>query len=158
MTPVSHDEVFMQAAIEEAELAANQGEVPVGAVVVHHGQIIARAHNAVEQLKLGSAHAEMLAIKMASEILDAWRLDNCTLYVTKEPCPMCAGALVACRVPRLVFGCGDPRTGAAGGFLNVTSIPGALHTVEVFPGVMEEQCRKIIQDFFRERRSGLRNK
>jgi len=146
------DEHYMAYALEEACLASSEGEVPVGAVVVFNGEIIARAHNMVEALKQGSAHAELLAINAASRALDAWRLDGCTLYVTKEPCPMCAGAMVCCRVPRLVFGSPDSRTGAAGGAFSITAMPNALHTVDVTSGILQEQCLAVIQDFFRRRR------
>ncbi len=142
----------MRIALEEAAVAASEGEVPVGAVIVRGGEVVAREHNRVEATKLGSAHAELLCIEAASRRLGYWRLDDCTLYVTKEPCPMCAGAMVNCRVGRLVFGCGDPRMGAAGGCIRITSLPGALHTVDVTSGVLEEECLELIRGFFRRRR------
>ena len=152
MMSIEEDEKFMRIALEEAAVAAAEGEVPIGAVMVREGVVVAREHNRVEAAKLGSAHAELLCIEAASRSLGYWRLDDCTLYVTKEPCPMCAGAMVNCRLGRLVFGCGDPRTGAAGGSINITALPGSLHTVEVASGVLEDECRELIQEFFRRRR------
>lgn len=147
-----HHEQFMREAIREALLAAEAGEVPVGAVVVAEGVIVARAHNAVESQRMGTAHAELLAIQEASRRLGMWRLDGCTLYVTKEPCAMCAGAMVNCRVPELVFGCADAKTGAAGGALSVTAMPEGFHTVHTIGGVLQQECLEILQQFFRKRR------
>ena len=152
MMSIEEDEMFMRMALEEAALAASEGEVPVGAVMVREGVLVAKEHNRVEAEKVGSAHAELLCIEAASRSLGYWRLDDCTLYVTKEPCPMCAGAMVNCRVGRLVFGCGDSRTGAAGGCINITSLPGALHMVDVTSGVLEDECLEMIREFFRRRR------
>jgi len=152
MMSIEEDEKFMRVALAEAAVAASEGEVPIGAVMVRDGVIVAREHNRVETAKLGSAHAELLCIEAASRSLGYWRLDDCTLYVTKEPCPMCAGAMVNCRVARLVFGCGDSRTGAAGGCINITSLPGALHAVDVTSGVLEDECLEQIREFFRRRR------
>ncbi len=152
MMSAEEDERFMRIALEEAAVAAAEGEVPVGAVMVRGGAVVAREHNRVEAAKRGSAHAELLCIDAASRALGYWRLDDCTLYVTKEPCPMCAGALVNCRVGRLVFGCGDPRMGAAGGCICITSMPGALHAVEVTQGVLADECLEMIRGFFRRRR------
>ena len=149
---IEEDESFMRMALAEAAVAATEGEVPIGAVMVRGGVVVAKEHNRVEATKVGSAHAELLCIESASRTLGYWRLEDCTLYVTKEPCPMCAGALVNCRVGRLVFGCGDSRTGAAGGCINITSLPGALHTVEVTSGVLGDECLEQIREFFRRRR------
>ena len=142
----------MRLALEEAHLAAEEGEVPIGAVIEKDGVVIARAHNQVETQKQGTAHAEILAIRKASEAIGDWRLDGCTLFVTKEPCAMCAGAMVNCRISRVVFGCADTRLGAAGSTLAITHIPNALHTVDVISGILEEECKTILQDFFRQRR------
>ncbi len=142
----------MKMALEEAETAARAGEVPVGCVIVRDGEVIVRAHNAVETSLQGTAHAELLAIQEASRILGMWRLDGCTLYVTKEPCAMCAGAMVNCRIPRLVFGCGDPKYGAAGGCVNVCNLPQALQKTQITSGVLEEDCAQILKTFFRNRR------
>ncbi|MBO4513422.1 MAG: tRNA adenosine(34) deaminase TadA [Victivallales bacterium] len=147
------DEQYMRFALEEAQLAFQEGEVPVGAVIVRNGEIVARAHNKVEALKQGTAHAELLALQEASEKLGAWRLDDCTMYVTKEPCPQCAGAMVNCRLARLVYGCGDPVFGAAGSKLDVLAIPGYLHNVQCTPGILADECLRLIKDFFRQRRA-----
>ena len=142
----------MRLALKLAEKAAQQGEVPVGAVVLHDGKIIARAFNQVEQLHDATAHAEILAITQAEAALNDWRLTECTLYVTKEPCAMCAGAMVNARLGHLVFGCSDPRMGAAGSALNITAFPGMLHTVEVTSGLLADEARDLLQQFFRRRR------
>jgi len=146
------DEAFMAMALRQAELAGEAGEVPVGAVAVAGGRVIARAHNQVELLKDGTAHAEMLALTQAAAAVGGWRLNEVTLYVTKEPCVMCAGAMVNTRLGRLVFGCPDPRCGAAGSVLTLTCQPGMLHSVPVTGGVLAERCLELIQQFFRRRR------
>src|SRR5947199_7277926 len=125
------DDVFMREALRLARKAFAQEEVPVGAVVVRGGRIIARAFNQVEMLKDATAHAEMLAITQAEAAVGDWRLNECDLYVTKEPCPMCAGALVHVRIRRVIFGCPDPRGGAAGGILNLLRMPGLNHQCEI---------------------------
>jgi tRNA(adenine34) deaminase len=122
--------------------------VPVGAVVVREGRIIARAFNQVELLKDATAHAEMLAITQAEEALGDWRLTDCTLYVTKEPCPMCAGAIVHARLARVVFGASDPKAGAAGSALNLLQFPTLNHRCEITPGVNEPECRELLRAFF----------
>jgi len=147
------DVYFMGQALREARKAYAADEVPVGAVVVHEGKIISRAWNQVELLKDATAHAEMLALTGAQEALGDWRLEKCTLYVTKEPCPMCAGAIVHCRPDRVVFGCPDPKAGAAGGWINLLEAnPPLNHRCEVTPGVLGEECLFLIQSFFREAR------
>ena len=146
------DEHFMGEALRQARLAYDTAEVPVGAVVVHAGRIIARAHNQVELLKDATAHAEMLAITQAAHALGDWRLEQCALFVTKEPCPMCAGAIVLSRVARLVFGARDERAGGAGSVFPITSTPGLNHRVEVVAGVQEEKARRLLQEFFRAKR------
>ena len=146
-------EYFMRQALRHAQEAEAKGEVPVGAVVVWKNKIIARAGNQVETLKDGTAHAEMIALTQASAAVGDWRLNECCLYVTKEPCAMCAGAMVNCRLGKLVFGCPDPRMGAAGGALNVTNFPGMLHSVEVESGILQQECTSLIQEFFRKRRT-----
>ncbi len=145
-------ETYMRLALREAEKAYEQGEVPVGAIVVLEGQIVARAHNQVEMLKDATAHAEILAITQASAALGDWRLQQATLYVTKEPCAMCAGAMVNTKLGTLVFGVSDPRTGAAGSALDITGFPQMLHRVNVITGVLQEECLAILQAFFRARR------
>ncbi len=146
----------MRLALRQAEKAGEAGEVPVGAVAVAGGQVIARAHNQVELLKDGTAHAEMLALTQAAAARGGWRLNEVTLYVTKEPCMMCAGAMVNTRLGRLVFGCADPRSGAAGSVLTLTDQPGMLHSVPVTGGVLAEACLELIQQFFRRRRGEAR--
>ena len=146
------DEACMRLALAQANLAAEEGEVPVGAVVLWQGRIIARAHNQVELLKDATAHAEILALTQASAAKGDWRLDDCTLFVTKEPCAMCAGAMVNARLGKLVFACPDPRMGAAGSALDITGFSGMLHQVKVQSGLLEDEAREILQSFFRQRR------
>ena len=149
----SLDEKWMRRALYLARQAAQEGEVPVGAVVVDdQDREVAAAANAVEGSLDGTAHAELLALQQASRTLGEWRLTRCTLYVTKEPCPMCAGAIVNCRVGRLVFGAPDPRMGAAGGALDITGFPGGLHCTPVTPGVLAQECAEALRNFFRLRR------
>lgn len=147
-----NDEHFMRAALRLAERAAEAEEVPVGAVAVRDGQIIARAWNQVELLKDATAHAEILVITAASTALGDWRLDGVDIYVTKEPCAMCAGAMVNARVARVIYGMKDPRSGAAGSALDVTGFKGMLHNVEVKGGVLENECLEIMRNFFRRLR------
>lgn len=148
------DDYFMQQALREAGKAYAAQEVPIGAVIVREGKIIARAWNQVETLKDATAHAEMLALTSAQEAVGDWRLEGCTLYVTKEPCPMCAGAIVHCRPNRVVFGCPDPKGGAAGGWINLLdSNPPLNHKCETVSGVLENECVGILQTFFREARA-----
>lgn len=146
------DEEWMREALGLARKAAAAGEVPVGAVIVHKGRRIARAWNQVEMLRDATAHAEMLAITMAEHELGDWRLNECDLYVTKEPCPMCAGALVHARIRRVVFGCPDPRGGAAGGLLNLLQMPELNHRAEVVGGVLAEEAAALLREFFEARR------
>ncbi len=146
------DEYFMGEALRQARKAWDRGEVPVGAVVVHAGRVIARAFNQVETLNDATAHAEMLAITQAEEALGDWRLLECDLYVTKEPCPMCAGALVHVRMRRVVFGCASPKDGGAGGVVDLLQHPRLNHRCEVTRGVRENECAQLLRAFFRERR------
>ena len=146
------DQYFMGQAMRFAAKAYELGEVPVGAVVVRDGRVIARAYNQVETLKDATAHAEMLALTQAEGSLGDWRLNECDLYVTKEPCPMCAGAIVHCRIRRVVFGCGDPKAGAAGGFINLLQHPNLNHSSEVTSGVMGEESKQMLRAFFLEAR------
>jgi tRNA(adenine34) deaminase len=147
------DTYFMGEALRQAARAYEAEEVPVGAVVVLEGRIIARAFNQVELLKDATAHAEMLALTQAEEVVGDWRLTNCTLYVTKEPCAMCAGAIVHVRLARVVFGLGDPKGGAAGGALNLLQFPSFNHKCDITRGVREDECRRMLQAFFAEQRS-----
>jgi tRNA(adenine34) deaminase len=147
------DGYFMGLALREARKAYAATEVPVGAVVVREGRVIARAWNQVETLKDATAHAEMLALTAAQQAVGDWRLEKCTLYVTKEPCPMCAGAIVHCRPERLVFGCADPKSGAAGSWINLLeSNPPLNHRCDVTAAVLADECRFLLQRFFREAR------
>jgi tRNA(adenine34) deaminase len=152
------DEFFMDQALREARRAYAVGEVPIGAVVVRDGRVIARARNQVELLKDGTAHAEMLALTAAQQAIGDWRLEGCTLYVTKEPCPMCAGAVVNCRPDRVVFGAGDPRCGAAGGWINLLDAnPPLNHRCEVTRDVLGPECLALLRQFFREAREKKKN-
>jgi tRNA(adenine34) deaminase len=147
-----NDEHFMREALRQARKAFEASEVPVGAVVVRAGHIIARASNQVELLKDATAHAEMLALTEAEAAVGDWRLTDCDLYVTKEPCPMCAGALVHTRIRRLVFGCKDSSAGAAGSVMNLLQMPTLNHRCDVASGVLKDECVAILQSFFRKRR------
>ena len=147
-----NDEYFMREALRLAQKACDAGEVPVGAVVVLAGRIIGRAHNQVELLKDATAHAEMLALTQAEASVGDWRLIDCDLYVTKEPCPMCAGALVHTRVRRVIFGCTDPATGAAGSVMNLLQMPALNHRCAIASGILQDECAAILQNFFRKRR------
>jgi tRNA(adenine34) deaminase len=148
------DEYFMRAALKEARKAYAATEVPVGAVVVYEGRIISRAWNQVETLKDATAHAEMLSLTAAQAAIGDWRLEGCTLFVTKEPCPMCAGAIVHCRPSRVVFGCPDPKAGAAGGWINLLqSNPPLNHSCEIASNVLGEECLHLLQSFFKEARA-----
>lgn len=148
------DEYFMQQALREAWKSYQAAEVPCGCVIVKDGQVIARARNQVETLKDATAHAEMLALTSAQSVVGDWRLTGCTLYVTKEPCPMCAGAIVHCRPDRVVFGCADEKGGAAGGWINLLNAnPPLNHACEITGGVMVNECLGMLQQFFREARA-----
>ncbi len=147
------DHYFMGEALRQATRTSQAGEVPVGAVIVRAGLIIARAANQVELLKDATAHAEMLAITQAEEAVGDWRLTDCTLYVTKEPCPMCAGAAVHVRLSRVVFGAPDPKGGAAGSLVNLLQMPPLNHRCEITGGVREEECRALLRSFFQAQRA-----
>jgi tRNA(adenine34) deaminase len=153
MIELPGDENFMREALRQAQKANEAGEVPVGAVIVRAGKIIGRAHNQVELLKDATAHAEMLALTQAEAAVGDWRLTECDLYVTKEPCAMCAGALVHTRIRRVIFGCTDPVAGAAGSVMNLLQMPALNHRCDIASGVLQEECATILQDFFRKRRN-----
>jgi len=142
------DDYFMGEALRQAAKAYEAGEVPVGAVIVREGRVIARAYNQVELLKDATAHAEMLALTQAEAVAGDWRLTDCTLYVTKEPCPMCAGAVVHTRLARVVFGAGDSKAGAAGSVVNVLQFPTLNHRCAITGAVREPECRALLQNFF----------
>lgn len=145
-------EKFMRTALEEAAIAFALGEVPVGAVVVCQGQIIGRGHNRRETDRDPTSHAEIAALREAAQAKGGWRLTGCTLYVTLEPCPMCAGALVQSRIDRVVYGADDPKAGSAGSLLNLLQFPGFNHSVKITGGVLADECSGILQYFFQERR------
>lgn len=149
------DAGFMREAIAEARLAAAAGEMPVGCVIVRAGEIIARAHNACEALRDATAHAELLAIRRASAASGDWRLNNCTLYVTLEPCPMCAGAIVQARVGRLVYGAADPDQGCAGSLYRLCEDPAFPHFCKSEGGVLAEECARLLKRFFEQARKNL---
>ena len=150
---MSVDEIFMRRALELAREARAREEVPVGAVLVRDGAILTEAGNEVETRQDATAHAEMLVLAEAQALLKTWRLNGTTLYVTKEPCPMCAGALAHVRVDRIVFGVGDPKAGACGGAFQLFDLPGLNHRCEITPGVLAAESLGLLQDFFRERRA-----
>ena len=145
-------EHFMRIALAEAEQALRENEVPIGAVIVHQGRVIARAHNQREQLCDPTAHAEMIAITQAAEARQSWRLDGCTLYVTLEPCPMCAGAIVQARLPAVVYGATDPKAGAVETLYHLLNDPRLNHRAEVAAGVLADPCGRILSEFFQEQR------
>jgi tRNA(adenine34) deaminase len=142
------NEKWMKFALLEAQKAYEQEEVPVGAVVVHNGMIIGRGYNQIERLQDPTAHAEMIAITAAANHLESRRLDDCTLYVTLEPCPMCAGAIVLARIPALVFGSFDPKAGASGTLYNITHDKRLNHTVHVISGVSDSESEELLKRFF----------
>ncbi|MFA5891810.1 MAG: tRNA adenosine(34) deaminase TadA [Actinomycetota bacterium] len=147
------DESFMRQALEEARAATAFGDVPIGCVVVRGGEVIARARNERERDRDPTAHAEILALRAAAEAVGEWRLTGCTLYVTLEPCAMCAGALVLARVERLVFGAEDPKAGAVGSLFDIPRDPRLNHNVAVTRGVLAEECGAVLREFFAERRT-----
>ncbi len=145
-------ETFMRIALEEARAAFDEDEIPIGAVVVCDGRVIAKAHNMREQLKDPTAHAEILAMRKAAQYLGGWRLHRCDLYVTIEPCPMCAGSIVQARINSLVFGATDEKAGCCGTVCNLLNMPSFNHRVPVTGGVMADECARIMSDFFRRKR------
>ena len=147
------DEFFMTEALRQARKALASEEVPVGAVIVRNGEIVGRAWNQVETLKDATAHAEMLAITQAASAVGDWRLTGCELFVTKEPCPMCAGAIVHARLRRVIFGCRDGKAGAAGSLINILQMPELNHRCEVSGEVKADECAAILREFFLVRRN-----
>jgi tRNA(adenine34) deaminase len=142
----------MGVAIDQAKIAEENGDVPIGAVIVYKDQIIAKAYNQREQLKDPTAHAEIIALTQAAAALENWHLNGCTIYVTLEPCVMCAGALVLARLDRLVYGCDDPKTGAVKSLYNIVQDERLNHRLEVTSGVLADECSKLLQDFFQKKR------
>ena len=149
---------YMKEAIAEAEAAGKLGEVPIGAVIVRDEEIIARGHNLTETQKDPTCHAEMIAIRRAAEVLGGWRLPGCEMYVTCEPCTMCAGALVWCRMEKLYIGAMDPKAGACGSVFDIVEEPRLNHRMEVERGVMAEECGRLLKDFFAELRINKKNR
>ena len=156
-TQAQKDQQYLRAAITAAKIAEENGDVPIGAVIVYQNNIIARAYNQREQLADPTAHAEIIALTQAAAALENWHLHGCTMYVTLEPCPMCAGALVLARMDRLVYGCDDPKAGACKSLYNIVTDGRLNHRLEVTTGVLQEQCRRQLQEFFAKRRTENKN-
>lgn len=149
-------EKYMREALRQAKKAYALGEVPIGCVIVHEGKIIGRGYNRRNTDKSTLAHAEITAIKRASKVIGDWRLEDCTLYVTLEPCQMCAGAIVQARIPQVVMGCPNPKAGCAGSILNILNMPQFNHQVQITGGILEQECSDLLKKFFTELR--IRNK
>lgn len=152
-----NDEKYMQIALKEAEKAEKKGEVPIGAVIVHEDKVIATGYNHRETTQTTLSHAELIAIEKANKVLKSWRLEDCILYVTLEPCPMCAGAIVQSRIKRVVYGASDPKAGCAGTLMNLLQEDKFNHQVEVTSGVLKEECSALLSDFFRQLRKEKKN-
>lgn len=149
---MTQEEKYMRQAIQQAKKAYAKEETPIGCVIVYEDKIIARGYNKRNEKKNTLAHAEILAINKASRILGDWRLEDCTMYVTLEPCPMCAGAIVQARIPRVVIGSRNPKAGSAGSVINLLQMPGLNHQVELTFGILGEECSQLMSNFFRELR------
>jgi tRNA(adenine34) deaminase len=152
----TRDERFMRIAIEAAKTAEENGDVPIGAVIVHNDQIIAKAYNQREQLQDPTAHAEIIALTQAAAALGNWHLHDCTMYVTLEPCCMCAGALVLSRIEKLVYGCEDPKAGACGSLYNIVQDKRLNHRLQITSGVLNSKCGMLLDDFFQKKRDKLK--
>ena len=153
INPLQPHDIWMQKALDQAVIAYDSEEVPVGAVIIHQDRVVGEGYNQRESLNDPTAHAEMIAITQAAEALGSWRLQDCTLYVTLEPCPMCAGAIVQSRIPFVVYGTPDPKGGACDSLFQITSDIRLNHQAGVLGGVMREDCKAILQQFFREQRA-----
>ena len=151
------DEEYMILAINEAEKAFDKGEIPIGAVVTYKGAIIATAHNEREHTTDPTSHAEIVALRKAAQMLERWCLTGCTLYVTIEPCPMCAGAIINSRIDRVVYGASDYKGGAVESLFNVLSHPGLNHEPQLQAGILADECSQLMKDFFKERRKARRS-
>ncbi|MCR5293533.1 MAG: tRNA adenosine(34) deaminase TadA [Eubacterium sp.] len=149
---MTQDEKYMREALRLAKKAYAYGDVPIGCVIVYEGRIIARGYNRRNKDKTTLAHAEILAIKKASKVIGDWRLEECTMYVTLEPCQMCAGAIIQARIPKVVIGCMNPKAGCAGSVINILEMDGFNHKAEVERGVLEEECSVLLKSFFTELR------
>ncbi|QDP38796.1 tRNA adenosine(34) deaminase TadA [Radiobacillus deserti] len=152
-----NDTYYMQLALKEARKAAEIGEAPIGAVIVHKDNVIAKAYNFREVEQITASHAEMIAIEKANREVGSWRLEECTLYITLEPCPMCAGTIVQARIPRVVFGAYDPKAGCAGSIINLLQQPQFNHQAEVVGGVLQKDCGDILRSFFKGIRERKKN-
>lgn len=153
ISPSKDDRAYMRLALDQAMQSTAIGEVPIGAVLVHHGTIVAQSHNHRESWQDPTAHAEMIVIRKAAEALGGWRLIDTTLFVTLEPCAMCLGAIILARIPRLVFGARDPKSGACGSVLDFASDPRLNHRVEVVGGILEEESQRMLSEFFQQLRA-----
>ena len=149
---MTQDEKYMREALRLAKKAYAYGDVPIGCVIVYEGRIIARGYNRRNKYKTTLAHAEILAIRKASKVIGDWRLEECTMYVTLEPCQMCAGAIIQARIPKVVIGCMNPKAGCAGSVIDLLDMDGFNHRAEVIDGVMREDCEQLMTGFFRELR------
>jgi len=152
MIDSNEDQLYMKMAIEQAKIAEENGDVPIGAIIVYENQTIGKAYNQREQLQDPTAHAEIIALTQAAAFLESWRLHGCKMYVTLEPCTMCAGAMVLARIDRLVYGCDDPKTGAVRSLYNIVTDERLNHIIDVTSGVLAEECSSLLQQFFRRRR------
>ena len=153
MRKYTEDEKFMKEAIKQAKKAEAIGDVPIGCVIVHDGKVIARGYNKRNKDKTVLAHAELLAMKKACKKLGDWRLEDCTMYITLEPCQMCAGAIVQARIPKVVIGSMNPKAGCAGSVLNLMQVPAFNHQVKITRGILEKECSHLISSFFEQLRS-----
>lgn len=151
--PLQPHDRWMRAALQLARQAFDEGEVPIGAVIVHNDRIIGEGYNQRESLKDPTAHAEMIAITQAAQSLESWRLLDCTIYVTLEPCPMCAGAIVLARIPTVIYGATDPKAGACHSLFQITEDPRLNHRATVLSGVLQQECRGLLQEFFAQQRA-----
>jgi tRNA(adenine34) deaminase len=151
--PLHPHDRWMRAALERARQAFDEGEVPIGAVIVHDGRIIGEGYNLRESLKDPTAHAEMIAITQAAQSLESWRLLDCTIYVTLEPCPMCAGAIVLARIPTVIYGTTDPKAGACHSLFQITDDARLNHRATVLGGVLQSECKALLQEFFAQQRA-----
>ena len=157
MNSYKEDQQFIKAAIDQANIALENSDVPIGAVIVHQNKIVAKGYNQRHKLNDPTAHAEIIAITAAAEYIGNWRLHGCTIYVTLEPCPMCAGALVLARIDRLVYGCDDPKAGAVKSLYNIVQDTRLNHRLEVTNGILADECSAILTDFFKKKRNSTDN-
>ncbi len=153
---MTFEEKYMKEAIKQAKKAAAIGEVPIGCIIVYNGKIIGRGYNRRKTDKNTLSHAELVAIKRASKVMDDWRLEDCDMYITLEPCQMCSGAIVQARMKRVYIGCMNPKAGCAGSIFNLLQVPEFNHKVEITKGILEEECSMILKDFFKDLREKVK--